>query len=85
MVEPTRPLKYPSKLLLASAKQLFIADTGHHRILEVKLADDNKSGEIVRVFGTSRPGQFSLNDTAIRFETTQEVRWGPPFKPPPEK
>lgn len=32
-------------------------------------------------FGTSRPGQISYNDTAIRFETTQEERWGEPLKP----
>lgn len=57
--EPMRPLKYPSKLLLGTSHNLFIADTGHHRILEVKLDKDNQGGEIVRVFGT---GQAGLQD-----------------------
>ena len=59
--EPGRPLHYPSKLLLAqpeggSARYLFIADTGHHRLLKVELAADDRSGEIVQVFGTGQPG-----------------------------
>ncbi len=54
--EPARPLNYPSKLLLAGADRLFIADTGHHRILEVKLAEDGLVGDIVRVFGSGQPG-----------------------------
>lgn len=61
VTEPGRPLHYPSKLLLAqpagsSARYLFIADTGHHRLLQVELADDDRSGEIVQVFGTGQPG-----------------------------
>jgi len=60
MIEPLRPLNYPAKLLLGSDKRLFIADTGHHRILEVQLAnDDGPSGEILRVFGN---GQAGLQD-----------------------
>ena len=27
--------------------------------------------------GTSRPGQEASNDTSVRFETTQAVRWAP--------
>lgn len=53
--EPARPLNYPSKLLL-NQERLFIADTGHHRILEVQLAADGQSGQIVRVFGRGQPG-----------------------------
>jgi len=32
-------------------------------------------------FGASRPGMISLNDNAIRFETTQEKRWGDRLRP----
>ncbi|MCB0208999.1 MAG: NHL domain-containing thioredoxin family protein [Anaerolineae bacterium] len=60
-IEPDRPLNYPSKLLMAQpegsiTRYLFIADTGHHRILQVALADDDQSGEIVQVFGSGIPG-----------------------------
>lgn len=53
--EPARPLNYPSKLLLSSDGRLFVADTGHHRILEVQLKANNV-GEIIRVFGAGKPG-----------------------------
>jgi sugar lactone lactonase YvrE len=57
--EPDRPLRYPSKLLFTPDGRLFIADTGHHRILEVRLSTDADVGEIVCAFGSGQPG---LND-----------------------
>lgn len=60
-MEPDRPLRFPAKLLL-SGDRLFISDTGHHRVLEVRLDEDGtgggagNSGEIVRVFGRGAPG-----------------------------
>lgn len=54
--EPPRPLQYPSKLLPATGDRLFVADTGHHRLLEVQLTLDGLSGEIVRTFGTGTAG-----------------------------
>ena len=56
LAEPARPLDYPSKVLVPSDDRLFLADTGHHRIIEVRLAGDGLSGEIERVFGCGRPG-----------------------------
>ncbi len=53
---PSRPLHYPSKLLYATGDRLFVADSGHHRILEVQLSLDGLSGEIVRIFGTGEAG-----------------------------
>lgn len=55
--EPERPLHYPAKLLL-SGERLFVADTGHHRILEVRLDADGLGGEVVRVFGRGAPGML---------------------------
>jgi DNA-binding beta-propeller fold protein YncE len=54
--EPLRPLDYPAKVLLTDNRVLYIADTGHHRILEVQLGEDGLKGEITRVFGSGRPG-----------------------------
>ncbi len=54
--EPARPLSYPAKLLVTEDNQLYIADTGHHRILEVQLDPGGEAGEIKRVFGSGRPG-----------------------------
>lgn len=56
MIEPMRPLKYPAKLLLGPDDNLFIADTGHHRVIEVKLTEDRLTGEIGRVLGSGQPG-----------------------------
>lgn len=54
--EPPRLLNFPSKLLHATGDRLFVADTGHHRILEVQLTQDGLSGEIVRTFGSGVSG-----------------------------
>jgi hypothetical protein len=53
--EPQRPLSYPAKLLV-SADRLFIADTGHNRILEVQLDADGLGGDLLRVFGSGAEG-----------------------------
>ncbi len=58
-----RPLNFPAKLLYAPGDRLFVADTGHHRILEVQLSVDGLAGAIVRTFGTGKPG---LQDGGIR-------------------
>ena len=57
-VEPERPLRYPARVLLAGqgdAVTLFIADTGHHRIVQVRLDEDGLAGEVERVFGEGQP------------------------------
>lgn len=59
----TGPLAFPEKVLAdAAGGRLFIADSGHHRILVVGLA----SGDVRAVIGSSRPG---LQDGA--FERAQ--------------
>lgn len=58
--EPARPLSYPSRLLVApTGDRLFVADTGHHRVLELQLSADGLSAEVRRVFGS---GQAALRD-----------------------
>jgi hypothetical protein len=52
--EPVQPLRYPSRVLL-SDETLYIADTGHHRILEVHLDENGIGGELVRVIGAGQP------------------------------
>ncbi len=61
--EPVRRLSFPAKLLHAVGDRLFVADTGHHRLLEVQLSADGLSGEVVRTFGT---GEAGLCDGSIQ-------------------
>jgi len=48
---PTRALSYPGKVLAADG-QLWVADTGHNRILEI----DPSSGEVLATFGSGQSG-----------------------------
>ncbi|MCB1554003.1 MAG: redoxin domain-containing protein [Xanthomonadales bacterium] len=48
--EPRLPLAFPSGLAV-TANHLYVADTGHHRILEC-----THDGRILRQFGTGNPG-----------------------------
>jgi DNA-binding beta-propeller fold protein YncE len=54
-------LNYPAKLLLVeesagAGPTLFVADTRHHRLVEVRLAEGQPHGQIVRVFGSGEAG-----------------------------
>lgn len=61
-LETPRLLNYPAKLCYAEGGRLFVADTGHHRILEIQLSEDGLSGEVVRIFGS---GEAGLKDGSI--------------------
>jgi hypothetical protein len=56
--EPAGPLRFPGRLL-AGGERLFVSDTGHHRILELRVAGSGvtgRSAQVVRTFGTGSPG-----------------------------
>jgi NHL repeat len=48
------PLRYPGKLLAAAPDLLYVADTGHHRVLELRLT--GARARVQRVFGSGEPG-----------------------------
>jgi sugar lactone lactonase YvrE len=49
-------LRFPAKVHAAPDGRLFVADTGHHRVLEVDVAADGLSGRVLRAFGSGRAG-----------------------------
>ena len=49
-VEPAMPLRFPAGLAV-SGSYLYVADSGHHRVLEC-----DHAGRVLRQFGTGRPG-----------------------------
>ncbi len=65
--EPARPLRFPAKLLYATGDRLFVADSGHHRILEVQLSLDGLQGEVVRTFGRGEAGLRDGHITGAAF------------------
>jgi hypothetical protein len=56
--QPPEPgtLRFPAKVHAGEDGRLFVADTGHHRVLEVETGGDGASGRIVRAFGSGRAG-----------------------------
>ena len=54
--ESSSVLLYPSKVLAAPGGRVFVADTGHHRVLELALGDGCRQARIVRAFGTGEEG-----------------------------
>jgi len=63
---PEMALRYPGKVV-AHAGALFIADSSHHRVLEV----DPASGAIRRAFGSGEPGLADGADDAVQFRNPQ--------------
>lgn len=54
--EPARTLAHPAKLLAAGERTLFVADTGHHRVLQLELDPGARSARIERTFGSGEAG-----------------------------
>ena len=58
--EPDEPaagtLRFPAKVHVDDEGRLFVADTGHHRIVQVELHGDGDVGRVVRAFGSGRAG-----------------------------
>ena len=63
---PDRPLSYPGKLLAADGR-LWIADSGHNRILEV----DPSTGDVLAAFGSGRRGFENGNALESSFDAPQ--------------
>lgn len=63
---PERPLHYPGKVL-ASGGRLWVADTGHNRVLEV----DPDSGEVVAAFGSGGRGFDNGDSLEATFDAPQ--------------
>lgn len=61
--EPRLPLAFPSGLAVAP-NHLYVADTGHHRILEC-----THEGRILRVFGSGTPGYVDGNSAECSFSS----------------
>ena len=55
-LEPDHLLRYPSRLLPVEPDLLYIADSGHHRVIETRLSTDRRSADVLRVFGSGHPG-----------------------------
>ena len=53
--EPVRSLSFPARVL-PHGERLFVADSGHHRILELDLDASGESARVQRVFGSGEAG-----------------------------
>ncbi len=63
---PDRPLSYPGKVLAVDGR-LWIADSGHNRILEV----DPSTGDVLAAFGSGRRGFENGNALESSFDAPQ--------------
>lgn len=64
-------LRFPAKLIAPAPDRLFVADTGHHRVVEVALSDDGASGRVVRVIGNGEAGWADGPGAHARFRSPQ--------------
>jgi thiol-disulfide isomerase/thioredoxin len=68
---PNRPLSYPGKVLAIDGR-LWIADTGHNRILEVNAT----TGEVLAAYGSGVPGRSDGAGTEAEFNAPQGLALG---------
>ena len=50
------PLRFPTKVVAAGAGRLFVADTGHERVLDVAVDADAATGAVRAAIGSGEPG-----------------------------
>lgn len=60
-------LLYPSKLIVTSEATMFVADTGHHRILQLDLDAEHRTARVVRTFGSGEAGLADGPQDTARF------------------
>jgi hypothetical protein len=66
---PSGPLSFPAKVLGLSGDRLFVADSGHHRILELAVAAlDPPAARVLRVIGSGERGLADGSAPAARFD-----------------
>ncbi len=71
------PLRFPSKVLASMDGHLFVADTGHHRLLEIALDRERRRGKIRRIFGQGQPGMDDGPARRATFHSPHGIaRWG---------
>ena len=67
--EPTGALRFPTRLALLG-ETLYVSDAGHHRVLELRLAEDGARAEVVRAWG-GRAGFADGGSDAAAFREPQ--------------
>lgn len=66
--ESDGPLSFPSKLAVHPDGRLFVADSGHHRILEFQLDQQAESAQLLRSFGSGRADLYDAIGEQAAFQ-----------------
>jgi hypothetical protein len=74
---PPGPLAYPAKVLAAPGGRLFVADTGHHRVLELDVEPDAGRAHVVRVIGSGARGAADGQAGAACFDHPEGMAFTP--------
>ncbi|MCX6363131.1 MAG: alkyl hydroperoxide reductase [Actinobacteria bacterium] len=80
--EPGGPLAFPGRVLAARGDRLFVADSGHDRILELQVESEGKSrrgvqARVVRVIGSGRRGAGDGSADQASFDHPQGMALTP--------
>ena len=62
-------LRFPAKVHAAADDRLFVADTGHHRVLELRLDSGRERARIIRILGSGEPGRQDRPAGHARFRS----------------
>ena len=74
-LEPARPLAFPGKVL-AAGEHLFIADSGHHRLVAARLSPDGSTAQVEWVAGRGEPGHTDGAFDAAAFDRPHGLALG---------
>ncbi len=70
--QPMTTLSFPGKVAVDAARgRLYVADTEHHRVLEIGLHGGPEAGQVLRSVGAGEPGFRDGDPTRARFAMPQ--------------
>jgi thiol-disulfide isomerase/thioredoxin len=66
-------LRFPAKVCAVADDRVFVADTGHHRVLEIEIDADGARGRVVRAFGSGKAGWMDGDAASAAFRAPHGV------------
>ncbi len=73
---PSGVLRFPAKVRVLHGRRVMVADTGHHRLVEVEVDEDGTHGRVVRVIGSGKAGWMDGDASNAAFRAPHGMAFG---------
>jgi thiol-disulfide isomerase/thioredoxin len=77
-IAPPEPgvLRFPAKVRVLHGRRVMVADTGHHRLVEIEVDEDGTRGRVVRTIGSGKAGWMDGDASSAAFRAPHGMAFG---------